>query len=101
MGWFGPSQDEVWRQLSEELGAAYIEGGFRRGNKVHAHLGPWTITLDTFSVWNGLFLVPFTRLRVPYINPEGFQFTIYRKGLFSDLGQLLGMQEIAVAAPEF
>ena len=27
MGWFGPGKDEVWRQLSEEIGAEFVEGG--------------------------------------------------------------------------
>ena len=44
---------------------------------------------------------PVTRLRAPYVNPEGFRFTIYRKGFFSDLGKLLGMQDIEVGDPEF
>jgi hypothetical protein len=102
MGWFGPSKDEVWQRLSEEIGAEFVEGGFwKGGSKVQAHVGPWTITLDTFSVWNGQFLVTFTRMRAPYINPEGFRFSIYRKGLFSDLGKLLGMQDIEVGDPEF
>ena len=34
MGWFGPSKDEVWRQLSQELGAEFVDGGFWKGNKV-------------------------------------------------------------------
>lgn len=33
--------------------------------------------------------------------PEGFRFTIHRKGFFSDLGKLLGMQDIEVGDPEF
>ena len=40
-------------------------------------------------------------MRAPYINPEGFRFTIYRKSLFSNLGKLLGMQNIEVGDPEF
>src|SRR4029078_2118248 len=44
---------------------------------------------------------PYTRMRAPYVNPEGFRFTIYRKGFFSDLGKLLGMQDIEVSDPEF
>ena len=40
-------------------------------------------------------------MRAPYVNPEGFRFTIYRKGFFSDLGKLLGMQDIEVGDPEF
>ncbi len=27
MGWFGTSKDEVWRQLSQEIGAEIVEGG--------------------------------------------------------------------------
>ena len=46
MGWFGPSKDEVWRQLSQEIGAEFVEGGFWKGSKVQAHVGPWTVTLD-------------------------------------------------------
>ena len=50
MGWFGPSKDEVWRQLSQEIGAEFVEGGFWKGNKVQVHVKPWTITLDTYTV---------------------------------------------------
>jgi len=35
------------------------------------------------------------------VNPAGFRFTIYRKGFFSDLGKLLGMQDLEVGDPEF
>jgi hypothetical protein len=101
MGWFGPSKDEVWRRLSEEIGAEFVEGGFWEGSKVQAHVGPWTITLDTYTVSTGKSSTTYSRMRAPYINPEGFRFTIYRKGLFSDLGKLLGMQDIEVGDPEF
>jgi hypothetical protein len=43
MGWFGPSKDEVWQQLSEEIGAEFVEGGFWKGSKVQAHVGPWRL----------------------------------------------------------
>ena len=101
MGWFGPSKDEVWRQLSQEIGAEFVESGLWKGNKVQAHVKPWTITLDTYTVSTGKSSVTYTRMRAPYINPEGFRFTIYRKSLFSDLGKFLGMQDIEVGDPEF
>ena len=102
MGWFGPSKDEVWRQLSQEIGLEFVEGGFWKGSKVQAHVGPWTMTLDTHTVSHRRQShVTYTRMRAPYVNPEGFRFTIYRKGLFSDLGKLLGMQDIEVGDPEF
>ena len=97
MGWFGPSKDEVWRQLSQEIGAEFVEVGFWKGNKVQAHVGAWTVTLDSTSDDKGSY----TRIRAPYVNPEGFRFTIYRKSVFSDLCKLLGMQNIEIGDPEF
>jgi hypothetical protein len=100
MGWFGPSKDEVWQRLSHEIGAEYVEGGLWKRSKVQAHVGPWTVTLDIgTSDEDGESQA--TRLRAPYMNPEGFRFTIYRKGIFSELGKLLGMQDIEVGDPEF
>jgi len=101
MRWFGPSKDEVWHQLSEDIGAEFVEGGFWKGSKVQAHVGPWTVTLDTYTESHGESSVTYTRMRAPYLNPEGFRFTIYRKGFFSDLGKLLGIQDIEVGDPEF
>jgi hypothetical protein len=100
MGWLGPSKDEVWRQLSEDIGAEFIEGGFWKGNKVQAHVGPWTVTLDLgYSQDDSESRT--TRIRAPYVNPDGFRFKIFRRSVLSDLGKLLGMQDIAVGDPDF
>jgi hypothetical protein len=40
-------------------------------------------------------------MRAPFVNPDGFRFTVYRKGVFSGLGKLLGMQDIEVGDPGF
>ncbi|WP_422928819.1 DUF3137 domain-containing protein [Singulisphaera sp. PoT] len=101
MGWFGPSRDEVWRLLSDEIGADFAEGGFWKGSRVDAHVPPWTITLDTYNKSEGKHSHPYTRMRVPYLNPDGFRFKIYRKGPFTELGKLFGMQDIEVGDPDF
>ena len=89
MGWFGPSQDEVWRQLSEEIGAEFVQGGFwKGGSKVQAQVGPWTVTLDTYTVSSGHSHYTFTRMRAPYVNPDGFRFKIFRRSVLSDLDKL-------------
>lgn len=94
---FGPSKDEVWQQLSAEIQADFMEGGFWRGSKVQATVRAWTITLDTYAASN----VIYTRMRAPYVNRDGLRFTIYRKGMFSALGKLLGVQDIEVGDPAF
>lgn len=99
--WFGPSKAEIWRQLSAETGADYVPGGFWKGDKVQAAHEEWTITLDTFAVSTGKTTHIYTRLRAPYVNPDSFRFTIYRRGLFSDFAKWFGMQDIAVGHADF
>lgn len=98
---FGPSKDEVWKQLSDEIRADFVEGGFWRGSKVQARVKEWTITLDTFAVSNGKTTIVFTRMRAPFVNADGLRLKIYRSGLFSNLGKTLGMQDIEVGFPDF
>jgi hypothetical protein len=98
---FGPSTQEIWRQLCTEIGAQYVEGGFWKGDKVQATHGPWTITLDTYTVSNGKTPTTYTRMRAPFVDPEGFRFTVYRKGIFSDVGKRFGMQDIEIGDEAF
>ena len=49
------------------------------------------MTLDTYAVFTGKVVIVYTRMRAPYVNPSGFRFTVYRKGLFSEIGKWLGM----------
>jgi hypothetical protein len=98
---FGPSKDEVWKQLCTEIGAEFVQGGFWNQNNVQVHVKEWTVTLDTFVMSTGKSSIPFTRMRAPYVNPDGFQFKVYRAGLFTELGKILGMQDIEVGHAEF
>jgi hypothetical protein len=99
--WFGPSRTEIWQQLCAETGADFIEGGFWKGGKVQFTHDEWTITLDTYAVSTGKTTVVYTRLRAPYVNPDHFRFTIYRRGLFSDISKWFGMQDIEVGHADF
>lgn len=98
---FGPSREEVWKQLAAEIGATYTEGSLWSGDRVRARVDEWTITLDSETTLVGSVPISYTRLRAPYVNADGFRFTLYRKGLFSGLGKLLGMQDIEVGEPLF
>lgn len=98
---FGPSKEEIWRQLCAATGADYVQGGFWKGDKVQVTHGPWTITLDIYAVSTGKTVMHFTRLRAPYVNPDKFRFTIYRGGLFSEIAKWLGMQDIVVGHEVF
>jgi hypothetical protein len=96
---FGPSHTEIWRQVSAEIGARYEEHGFWQGDKVTAAHGEWTIILDKY--YCAASKMHYTRLRATFVNPEAFRFTIYRRGLFSDLAKWFGMQDVEVGYREF
>ena len=98
---FGPSKKEIWRQLSEQMHATFVDGGTWKSDRVEATHGQWTVTLDTYTVVAGKVVVVFTRMRAPYVNPDGFRFTIYRKSIFTGIGKLLGMQDVEVGYEEF
>jgi hypothetical protein len=99
---FGPSKDEMWSQLSREIGAEYQQGGFFRGDSriVLTHR-EWEITLDTYTVSTGKSHVTYTRIRAPFVNPDGFRFNIYRKGIFSGIAKLFGTQDIEIGDSYF
>ena len=98
---FGPSKEEIWRQLSEKIGARFIEGGAWHEDQVVAQVKEWTITLDTCLQPVGRATVTCTRMRAPYVNRDGFRFAIYRKSLFSGLAKHLGMQDIEIGDSDF
>jgi hypothetical protein len=98
---FGPSRKEIWTQLSTEIGAQYKDGGFWKGDKVVAAHGAWTVTLDSYAVSTGKVTIVYTRMRAAYVNPSGFRFKVYRRGLFSDVGKWFGMQDIEVHVEPF
>jgi len=98
---FGPSKEEVWQKLCLDLGGTYVDGGLWKGDKVQADHGEWTITLDTYVVSTGKSAISYTRLRAPYVNPDGFRFSISRRGLFSDIAKWFGMQDVEVGQPSF
>jgi hypothetical protein len=99
---FGPSRDEIWQQLAAAIGGDFTPGSFwSSGSKVEAAHGQWRVTLDTYTVSTGKSSITYTRMRAPYVNPDGFRFNIYRRGIFSNLGKMLGMQDVTVGVPQF
>jgi hypothetical protein len=101
MVFFGPSKKEIWQQLAEEIHANYVDGGFWKGDKVEVRVDNWIIVLDTYVVSTGKSAITYTRMRAPFINRDNFNFKIYRSGMFSGLGKMLGMQDISIGYEYF
>jgi hypothetical protein len=101
MGLFGPSKKEVWQQLAEKIQADYVNKGFWAGDRVEAHVDNWVVVLDTYTVSTGKSSITYTRMRAPFVNLDNFYFKIYRTGIFSGLGKMLGMEDINIGYEEF
>lgn len=98
---FGPSEQEIWRQLSAQMGGEFVAGGFWKGNKLQVKVKDWTITLDKYVVSTGKVTITYTRFRAPYVNKDGFRFSIHRANFFTGIGEMLGMHDIQIGEPEF
>ena len=98
---FGPSREEMWRKLSDEVGGRYVDGGFWKGDKVEITHEDWTLTLDSYAVSTGKTTIVYTRMRAPFVNPSEFRFLVYRKSIFSGMGKFFGMQDIEVGHSPF
>lgn len=103
---FGPSRDEIWGKLSEELNGKFIKGKFSNNkSRVEIKHREWTITLDSYIVSAGTYGgYSVTRIRAPFISIDGFRFKISRKVIFSDkIGKLFGVKNknMQVGFPEF
>ena len=98
---FGPDIREIWHKLCQEIGADFVEGGTWQGDRVQATHGQWTITLDMYHVHTGKVPLAFTRLRAPYVNPDQFRFRVSKRGFFSGVARLLGMQDVEVGYADF
>ena len=108
-------EKDPWRHFSREIGAEYVEGRLWERDKVVANVKNGIITFGIFTDYDNSVLYTQTTIRAPYVSADGFQFTIYRKGIFSrlckpwwmrnafnKLGRCLGIQEyIKVGYPKF
>ena len=93
---FGPSKDEIWRQIARDIGGQYQDGGFFGGDILRCRSGEWEITLDTYTVSTGKSSTTYTRMRAPFENRDRLYFKIYREGFFASVGKFFGMQDIQI-----
>lgn len=95
------SKSEIWRELSDQLDGEFFENVPLETMKIVIRHRNWTITFETFRELMGENYQTYTRIRAPFVNKNGFRFTIYRKGFFSKFGKLFGMQDVDVGDAAF
>ncbi len=96
---FGPDIKEIWQKLCQEIGGDFVEGGAMERRQDRSQTPP----LDHYARFiprpyrksaHSLHAAS-CRLR----ESRSFRFRVTRRGLFSGIGKLLGMQDVEVAMP--
>ena len=95
---FGPSKEEIWKQIAKDIGGEYIDGSFWKSGILRYQHNNWELLLDTISDGNGAV---YTRMRIPFINKDNLQFRIYEEGFFSGIAKAFGGQDILIQDPRF
>ncbi len=98
---FGPSKDEIWKQIAKDIGGEFIDGGFWGKDELRYDHGQWELLLDTFTRSHGKTSSRYTRMRVPFLNKDELKFHIYREGFFSGIGKFFGMQDLQIRDSRF
>ncbi len=93
---FADHENELWKRLSDELGGRLTDEKGWRHDKLVACMGSWSVTLDYHSEPGYRSEHIYTRLRAPFVNPDGLRFAISHQDVFANIGKLLGMQDIQV-----
>lgn len=94
---FGPAKNVIWKQIANDIGGAYIDGGFWKRDELRYAYLEWELLLDTVHRDK----ITYTRLRVPFKNKDDLQLKVYRKGFFSSIGKFFGMQDIEIRDRRF
>lgn len=101
MGLFGPSRKEIWSAFAEEIGGSYLEFGLLKESRIEKCFGENTLYLDTYYQSAGKVTIIKTRIRVPVIFSTNFELKLYEEGIFSNMGKMLGMQDIDTIDEDF
>ncbi len=101
MGLFGPSYQEVWSELSEDIGASFEKGGVLKTATVNLKHEDQEIILDQYTVSTGQSTMTYTRVRCKFHNQLGINLKVYKKSIFSKLAKKLHMQDIIIGYPDF
>ncbi len=94
-------REEAWQKFAAEVGGQFVAGGMFGSGKVQLTIHGRSAVLDLFTISSGDSSTSYTRIRAPYQQPDGLQFTLARTTLVSKLDNALGAKKIEIGDAEF
>ena len=93
---FADRENELWASLSDAVGGELTDVQGTRHDRIVAKVGSWVVTLDEHTEPGYRSEHVYTRLRTNFVNPEGLRFAISHQTIFSNIGKIVGLQDIEV-----
>jgi len=107
MAWYSKAQHEALERAWAEIARARqweMQSGryfpFRSG-VIRGTADNVVFEIDHYDVSQGRSSTPYTRVRAKAIEPMPLVTKVYREGLLSTVGKLIGTQDVEVGQPEF
>ena len=93
---FGPTQEDIWKILSNDIGAEFnvSDSAFKK-YEVIKKFHNWIMVLDTCNS-NDRNKVTFTRIRCTFLNKHGFKFKVFGEYFNNYFPNFFDMQDIKV-----
>lgn len=98
---FDKKRKENWMEFAQEVNGEYSKASFTKTERIKILKEKYLVLLDLYAVSTGKSVIYYTRFRARYHQVSDFKFKIYRKGIFSNLGKKLGMQDINTGNGQF
>lgn len=91
----------AWSELAARTGLTLEPAGFLGlSQRVTGAYRGRALTLDTFTRGSGKNSTAYTRIVAPVNNAASLRLALYEQGLLSEIGKLLGAQDIQTGDPE-
>lgn len=98
---FDKKRKEAWMEFASEVNGEYTKASFFKTERIKVLKENYMVLLDLYAVSTGKSVIYYTRFRTVYHQATDFRFKVYKKGIFSNLGKKLGMQDIDTGNGEF
>jgi hypothetical protein len=95
-----PQVKDMWKQLSDEIGGNFIDGGFWGKDSVILNYRNTVIILEN-SAFSHNHRHSTTTIRCPFISTNGFKFSISIEDAFTHAGKVFGIDDIRIGDKRF
>lgn len=98
--WSRQRHNRAWEDFATRTGLAFEPGGLLGAPRVRGAYRGHSLLVDTYTVHHGKSSTTYTRIALGLNRPGGLSLTLYNEGVFSQLGKLLGGQDIQTGDAE-